>query len=259
MGDGGRGVDLELVSRMVASHLRDRGVDASARGREIRVAPGLKLRLRPDPPDPDDVTSMFWIDVDGLHLEPPMRLDVSAWGLSADAQVMDAVHGILDSILPPVRWLAAEPWLPASDEAGHVLELEGAARRGWTVVAGDPWIVVALMDADGDPDALVPPLRAAIAGTALATLDPLRSLFDRLLDLPGGHWIKIYAGRYGDELHGRIDIDNDMSIEGKPFAASLPWLDLDGIQLMRQLIVMRPDRELPRTRRRRIGLPLRRG
>ena len=165
MGDGGRGVDLELVSRMVASHLRDRGVDASARGREIRVAPGLKLRLRPDPPDPDDVTSMFWIDVDGLHLEPPMRLDVSAWGLSADAQVMDAVHGILDSILPPVRWLAAEPWLPASDEAGHVLELEGAARREWTLVAGDPWIVVALMDADGDPDALVPPLRAAIAGS----------------------------------------------------------------------------------------------
>ena len=50
-----------------------------------------------------------------------------------------------------------------------------------------------------------------------------------------------------------------MSIEGKPFAASLPWLDLDGIQVMRQLIVMRPDRELPRTKRRRIGFPVRRG
>jgi hypothetical protein len=248
------GLDLDLVGRLVVEHLRQDGVDASTRGRELRVPPGLTLGLRTDAPVEHDVASMFWIDIDGLRLEPQMQLDVSGWGLTEDAKAIDAAHGILESVLPPVRWLAAEPWVPPADHAGRVLETDETRSRGWTVVAGKPWVVVALDEgAAGDPDALAPQLGAALSGAALATLDPLGRILDGLLDLPRGHWIKVFAGKVGDELQGRIDVTNDLSLDGASFAAALPWLDIAGLQITRQLIVLRPDHEPPRPSPRRFG------
>ena len=67
--------------------------------------------------------------------------------------------------------------------------------------------------------------------------------------------VSFFAGRIGDEPQGRIDIDSEISIDGASFASALPWQDLDGMQLVRQLLVLRPDSEAPRRPRRRSRLP----
>lgn len=249
-------LDLGVVCHLVADHLRTDGEDASAHGREIRVEPGLKLKLVPEPDQLDDqLASMFWIEVEGLNLEPQMRLDVSGWGTTLEDQAIDAAHGVLEAILPPVRWLAAEPWETPNASAGRNLTNDDAGRRGWSIVAGDPWVIVALGGDTDEPDEAASALRTDLATFGLVRLDPLPEILDRLEEVRTGHWIKIFAGRYGDEHQGRIDIDNEVSIDGASLAAALPWRDVDGIQMVRQLMVLRPDGEASRLAKRRSRLP----
>ena len=104
-------VDLARTCRLVADHLEADGTNAQAAGRRILLDDGIVLELelegRPDPVAP---STPFWINVAGLRLKPSMRLDVAAWATTAEACEAESAHGIVGSIVPPLLWLAREPW-----------------------------------------------------------------------------------------------------------------------------------------------------
>ena len=241
-------LDLALTCRLVASHLDEDGVEATARGRELRLRDGPTFQLRAEGrPDDGSPGSLFWVDVVGLRLEPPMQLDLSGWGSTPEDCATDAAHGLLSAVIPPVRWLAVEPWRPPAGDAGHAQRFADEAGRPWTVVVGRPWVVVATAEPDGGADHLGAELSNEIGATPRATLDGLGAKVGQLATEPRGHWIKIYAARLPDgELSCRIDIDNQVSIESRPFAETIPWRPGSALQIVRQLLVLRPDGEPPR-------------
>jgi hypothetical protein len=255
-------LDLALTCRLVANHLEEDGVSASAHGRELRIAGGPTLRLRSEGHEDDDLpASYFWVDVLDLGLQPAMSLDVSGWGMTPEDCATEAAHGLLTSIVPSVRWLAQEPWYPPSPDAGQVVRSDGEDDMPWTVVVGTPWVVVATGEPGVSVDRVANELLRAISASPRATLDELGSKLRKATSSPRGHWFKIFAARQPDgDLTCRIDIDNEVSIESRPFAEAIPWRDELAMQLVRQLVVLRPDGESPRPRpanrlRRLLGRP----
>ena len=90
-------------------------------------------------------------------------------------------------------------------------------------------------------------LRHEIGATPRSTLEALGAKVGQLATEPRGHWIKIYAARLPDgELTCRLDIDNQVSIESRPFAETISWRHGSALQVVRQLVVLRPDGEPPR-------------
>jgi hypothetical protein len=190
---------------------------------------------------------MFWADVEGLRLEPRMSLDLSGWGATAEDCAMDAAHGLLESILPPVRWLGIEPWRPPSAADGAVVNLDGEDDQRWTIVVGRPWVVVTAFEAGVNVDAVAAQIRDRLAGSVAQELEELGTWSAQLTSVRRGHWIKIYAGRMPDDtVESRVDIDNDLSIDSEAFGRTMPWQDDGSLQIIRQLIVLRPDGEPPR-------------
>lgn len=241
-------LDLGLVCELAADHLDRDGVGASARGRELRLAGGPTFRLRAEGrPDEESPGSLFWADVGGLRLDPPMSLDLSGWGTTPEACAIDAAHGLMSAIVPPVRWLATEPWRPPTGDAGQIVRLEADGEQPWTIVVGRPWVVVATSDPADSTDRISAELRHAITTAPTATLDGLGALLAGVTGEPRGHWFKLFAARFPDgAVSGRVDIDNRESVENVPFATALPWALGSSLQIIRQLVVLRPDGEPPR-------------
>ena len=243
-------LDLALTCRLVVNHLDEDGISATAKGREVRFGNGLSFRLRQEGKQDDESPgSMFWVDVDSLRLDPPMSLDLSGWGTTPEAVTTDAVHGLVTSVIPLVRWLAIEPWRPPADVAGQAVRAADEDGRPWTVVVGIPWVIIGTVQGgSGDADRLGNDLRQAITTNPTATLDALDEKVALLMKEPRGHWIKIFAARMpSDELTSRIDLDNRWSIESRPYAETIPWAAGPELQLVRQLVVLRPDGEASRT------------
>jgi hypothetical protein len=241
-------LDLGLVCELLADHLRQDGLQAKVAGNNIDVPPGLKLRLRPEgKPDPEAPGSLFWLDVEGLRLEPPMSLDLSGWGNSPEDCAVDAAHGLYSSVIRPIRWLAEEPWRSPEPEAGHALPVAGHDGRPWTAVVGDPWIIIATTSEADSSNEIADRLREALASTIESRIDGLRSAIEALTQEPRGHWIKVFIARYpSGKVESQIDIDNRWTLESPRFVESFPWQGEAALQLVRLLIVLRPVNEDPR-------------
>ena len=199
-------LDLGVVCHLVADHLRTDGEDASAHGREIRVEPGLKLKLVPEPDQLDgQLASMFWIEVEGLNLEPQMRLDVS-WG-STD-QAIDAAP-------------ASKPPAPSETRSGR-----GRTRRGALVDRrGRSWVIVALGGDTDEPDEAASALRTDPTSAWCASTRSPRSSTGSRRSGPAGSAALPTSTKGGS-------ISTTRSVSTVVLAAALPWRDVDGIQMV---------------------------
>jgi hypothetical protein len=240
-------LDLKLVCRLMQHHLDEEGTSATVVGSELRVD-GLSLRFRSAGVDDDEApASLFWVDIDGLGLRPQMQLDLSGWGTSTEDAAMDAAHGMLESILPPLRWLAREPWEAPDPDVGTIHRFVGEGEAPWTAVLGRPWVVVVATDGALDVNAAGDRIREGVVARAADEFRDLGTWPVELSAMPRGHWFKVYVARMADgQVDGRVDVDNDASVEAEAFAGTFPWQDDGTLQIVRQLIVMRPDGEPPR-------------
>jgi len=238
-------LDLVLTCRLIAQHLKTEGVSAAAVGSQIRIKGGPTFVLRQDAPADDSYPAgLFWVDVDGLDTEPRMSLELCGWGLTAEERATDATQGMLAAIIPPVRWLASPrwPWIAPPPDAGVPVPTTSPDGRPWTIVVGRPWIIVLAYDDAAAADEAAARLKESLVAGWKVTLEGFGDHGRRALDERRAHWFKIFASRSPDGQIGcQLDIDNTISIDSPEYGATIPWHDGRVTQIVRQLVVMRPD------------------
>jgi hypothetical protein len=219
----------------VAIHLEEAGLRPSIRGDGLHIGVAdivLGLRIDPEHPPEDDVPAMLvWLDVFGVD-DRPMRFDLAGWGQSAIERTAELAHGIADSIVPPLRWLAGDPRVAADSFALEEVD-------AWDVYVGRPWVVVASGEGEA-VEALAEDIRGSLTTLAAETVRRLRPVLLPLTDAPMPHWIKVYIASYPSGPDGRIDVDSTDFWSGVELARSFTWPSPTATQIVRQLVVIKP-------------------
>lgn len=227
-------LDRRLAYELVAHHLKEVGLHPRIEGDGLHVGVAdLLVRLRTDadiPPEDGSIAIFVWLDVIGIDSRP-MSFDISGWGVTPQDQAIDLAHGIVDSFLPPLRWLAGDPSMT------QAMPLEGV--DGWEIYVGRPWVVAAGEGAEVDD--LAEDIRRSMGADPGEIVRRLRDILRPLTRQPVPHWIKVYIAHNPNGVDGRIDVDNASSWSGVNLASSFRWASPTAIQLVRQLLVMRPS------------------
>ena len=234
--------DRRLVYELVANHLTGDGLRPRMEGDGVHLGLGeARFRIRTDaakPPVEGEPAVLVWVDIAGLD-DRVMSVDVSGWGTSDEDRAIDLTHGITDCILPPVLWLLDGEGISIDPRA--VVAMTAASGAEWEVVVGRPWVVAASEDGADAANAIADEIRAGFEGEPSGMAQHLDPIIRPLLDQPITHWIKVYLGVVGpSQFDGRIDVDNERSWPGAEWAASFTWPSHTAVQLVRQLIVLKP-------------------
>lgn len=227
---------------MLANHLNEQGFRSSTSGSRVRTGmKGIEIEIRSseDPRQASDRSpaTLVWVDVSGA-VKDSMKFDVGGWGLTPGDQAIDLAHGVLESLLPPIAWLAG---LPADRQ--RIVKVQHASRM-WEACVGLPWITVGLQADESGGRSIGRRIRADFDAPQ-AIVDRVANVFPLIDQLPAArqgspHWLKLFLSMTPAGPGGRIDLDNQLSWDAPEVSRRLHWPSTQAIQFVRQLLVFRP-------------------
>jgi hypothetical protein len=238
-------LDIDLAYQLIGNHLHDEGSSPVFVRDWLRLGIGdLRLRIERAAADDDGqaVSTMVWVEVTGFEADRILRVDVSGWGMTAQDQAMDLAHGVLHSILPPIRRIVRDPLLAAMEPSLSITSVTGDdVPLAWAAWIGEPWVVVTADEAATDVDRAADEVRAR-----WATLDPppVARIFDAVVEVlgePRTHWAKLYVAGVRGSTSGRVDLDGEPRLDGGKVFGDMVWPRGGSVCLLRQLVVLRPD------------------